>query len=197
MSLPEGIAGALALETVGAALLVALDTSEGMLRFMLGDNAVFRDSNGKDWIGSTLLRIGEVEAAINGIAPGWELSLSYVHDPDAETDPIAAIRQYGVAAIDGRRASLYFQYFGRHEEMFAPIWAPVRLTNRIMRKLTYSFEAENVRTVSLLCEGPYPLRSRPVNGRYTDAEQRRRHDGDPSLEFMPVHGFDEEPLFGL
>lgn len=197
MTIPAEIAEQLSDEAVGAVMLVELDTTEGFLRFMVGENGVFTDANGVKWLGSTLVQIGEVEAAINGIAPSWEMSLSYVHDPERGNDPIAAIREYGVAAIDGRKARLYFQYFGRHEEMYAPIWEPIRLTTRIMRKLSYSLQGEAMRTVSVLCEGPFPLKSRPVNGRYTDADQRRRHGGDPSLEFMPVHGFDDEPLFGL
>lgn len=197
MSFPIEIAEQLAAEAVGAALMVELDTAEGVLRFLFGHDGEFIDVEGNRWIGSTLLRIGDVEQSSNGTAPSWEVSLSYAYDPERGPDPLSVIRQYGVAAIDGRPAHLFFQYFSRHEEMLAPVAAPVRVSRHTMRKLTYSIEGPQTRSVAVTCEGPYPLRSRPANGRYTDADQRRRAGGDPSLEFMPVHGFDDQPLFGL
>lgn len=197
MAIPAEIAARLSDETVGAALLCELDTSEGFIRLLFGDDGVFTDLNGNQWIGSTLLQIGEVERSNSGTAPTWEINLSYVHDPDRGTDPITAIREFGVAAIDGRPAKLYFQYFGKHEEMYAPIWEPILVSTHTMRRLTYNIDGPQTRSVSVTCEGPYPLRSKPVNGRYTDADQRRRENGDPSLEFMPFSSFDEQPLFGL
>lgn len=197
MSIPHEIAERLSDEAVGAALLCELDTSEGFIRLLFGEDGVFTDINGKQWLGSTLLNIGDVERSSNGSAPSWEISLSYVYDPTRGQDLIAAIREFGVAAIDGRPARLYFQYFGKIEEMFAPIHESILISKHTMRRLVYNIEGPQDRTVAVTCEGPYPLRSKPVNGRYTDAEQRRRGNGDTSLRFMPTHGFDDEPLFGL
>lgn len=194
MNIPDEIAQRLSDEAVGAALMLELDTSEGFLRLYRGENGVFRDVNGTDWIGCTLLRMGEVKVSSNATAPTWEAQLSYVHDPDRE-DILSVIREFGVAAIDGRPCSLYFQYFGKLEEMFAPIWEPILFRTLTMRRLIYSYNGPQERSVTLVCEGPFPLRSKPLNGRYTDADQRRRHSGDPSLEFMPTHGFDDQPLF--
>lgn len=195
MNIPEEIAQRLSDEAVGAALLMEMDTSEGFIRLYPGENAIFRDANGVDWIGCSLLRMGEVKVSSNGAAPTWEASLSYVYDPDRE-DLLQAIRDFGVAAIDGRPCRLYFQYFGKLEEMFAPIWQPIKFRTVTMRRLIYTHNGPQERSVTLLCEGPFPLRSRPLNGRYTDADQRRRASGDPSLEFMPTNGFDDQPLFG-
>ena len=194
MNIPEEIAQRLSDEAVGAALMIELDTAEGFVRLYPGENGVFESADGKTWIGCTLLRMGDIKISSNGIAPTWEAQLSYVYDPD-RPDLLAAIREYGVAAIDGRPCRLYFQYFGRLEEVFAPIWNPILIRTVTMRRLVYDFGAQT-RTISLVCEGPFPLRSKPLNGRYTDADQRRRHSGDPSLEFMPTHGFDDQPLFG-
>lgn len=195
MNIPEDIALRLNDEAVGAVLLMEMDTSEGFIRLYPGENGVFRDANGTDWIGCSLLRMGEVKVNTNGQAPTWEATLGYTHDPDRE-DLLQAIRQYGVAAIDGRPCRLYFQYFAQLEEMFAPIWQPILFRTLTMRRLIYSHTGPQERSVTLVCEGPFPLRSRPLNGRYTDADQRRRGSGDPSLEFMPTHGFDDQPLFG-
>lgn len=194
MNIPEPIAQRLNDEVIGAALMIELDTAEGFLRLYLGENGVFHSADGKDWIGCTMLRMGDVKVSSNATAPTWEAQLSYVHDPDRE-DIMATIREYGVAAIDGRPCRLYFQYFGQLEEMFAPIWQPILFRTVKMRRLIYNYAGAE-RSVTLVCEGPFPLRSKPLNGRYTDADQRRRHAGDPSLEFMPTNGFDEQPLFG-
>jgi hypothetical protein len=195
MNIPEEIAQRLSDEAVGAALLLELDTAEGFVRLYPGENGVFRDANGVDWIGCSLLRMGEVKVSMNATAPTWEASLSYVHDP-SRTDILAAIRQYGVAAIDGRKCRLYFQYFGKLEEMFAPIWQPIKFRTNTMRRLIYNYTGPQERSVSLICEGPFPLRSKPINGRYTTSDQQRRFPGDLGLEFAPVHGFDDQPLFG-
>ena len=98
MNIPDEIAQRLSDEAVGAALMLELDTSEGFLRLYRGENGVFRDVNGTDWIGCTLLRMGDVKVSSNATAPTWEAQLSYVHDPDRE-DILSVIREYGVAAI--------------------------------------------------------------------------------------------------
>lgn len=195
MNLPEQIAQSLNDEAVGAALLLELDTAEGFLRLYPGENGVFRDANKTDWIGCSLLRMGEVKISVNGTAPTWEAQLAYPYDPNRQ-DLLEVIRQYGLSAIDGRPCALYFQYFGQLGEMFAPIWQPIKFRTLTMRKLIYAYNGDTERSVTLLCEGPFPLRSRPRNGRYTTADQQRRFPGDLGLEFMPTNGFDDEPLFG-
>lgn len=194
MNIPEPIAQRLNDEVIGAALMIELDTAEGFLRLYLGENGVFRSTDDKEWIGCTMLRMGDVKVSSNATAPTWEAQLSYVHDPERK-DIMVVIREYGVAAIDGRPCRLYFQYFGKLEEMFAPIWQPILFRTVKMRRLIYNYAGAE-RSVTLVCEGPFPLRSKPLHGRYTDADQRRRHAGDPSLEFMPYQGWDDQPLFG-
>ncbi|WP_169194928.1 hypothetical protein [Devosia sp. MC1541] len=196
MSIPAEIAQRLNDEVVGAVILIEIDSSEGFVRLYPGEAGVFESADSKRWIGCTLLRMGAVKLSSNGAAPTWEASLSYVHDPD-RTDLLEVIRNYGVAAINGRKCNLYFQYFGKTEEMYAPIWTPILLRSVTMRRLVYNIVGPSERSVTLICEGPFPLRSKPLNGRYSDADQRRRYPGDPSLEFMPTHGFDDQPLFGL
>lgn len=195
MTIPTEVAQHLNDEAVGAMLLAHLDTTEGDVRLVFGEDGKFTDTNGNAWYGSKLLTIGDIEDSLNGKAPSWELTCSYTVDPDIG-DLVEIVRSYGVDAIDGRPCRLYFQYFGKHEEMYAPIHAPILITRRIMRKLTYTIDGPQTRSVTVTCEGPYPLRSKPVNGRYTDGDQRRRTGGDPSLEFMPYQAWDDEPLFG-
>jgi hypothetical protein len=195
MNIPEEIAQRLNDEAVGAALLLELDTAVGFVRLYPGENDLFTDASGNNWIGCSLLRMGDVKVSSNATAPTWEASLSYVYDPN-RPDILAAIRQFGVAAIDGRKCRLYFQYFGQLEEMYAPIWTPILIRTVTMRRLIYNFVGTHERSVSLVCEGPFPLRSKPINGRYTTSDQQRRFPGDMGLEFAPTHGFDDQPLFG-
>lgn len=196
MTIPSSYASRLADEAVGATLLVEVDTTEGFLRFLKGENGRFTDVNGVEWIGSEMIQIGEVSVPRNGSAPAFEIGVEYTPDPDGG-DLISIIRQYGVAAIEGRKLKVYFQYFGKIEEMFAPIEAPYLLSTHVMRSLKYSVSGPKSRMVAVTCEGPFPLRSKPAHGRYTVTDhQRRTNSSDESLKFWPTNAFGEE-LFGL
>lgn len=197
MTIPPSYAARLADEAVGAAMLIELDTAQGFIRFFKGEDGLFTDTNGVQWIGSSLISLGEISVPRNGAAPSFEIGVSYTPDPDGG-DLISIVRQYGVAAVVGRSLKIYFQYFGGTEEMFAPIEAPYLLATYTMQKLNYSVNGPKQRSVSVVCEGAFPLRSKPANGRYTVADHQRRTDSsDVSLKFMPTNSFDEEPLFGL
>lgn len=63
--------------------LVELDTPDGVFRFLLGTDGIFKDVNGVEWIGSTVLAASSLEASIDGRAPAGELTLTYFQDPEA------------------------------------------------------------------------------------------------------------------
>jgi len=196
MTIPAEIAAQLADEAVGRLILFDIDSTEGHVYLQLGEDGYFDDTNGVRWLGSKMMQMGDVESPRNGEAPAFEVQLSYAYDPDV-TDLVSAVRSYGLSAIDGRKAVLYFQYLAKHEEFFAPIYQPIRVASFTMRKLSYALEGPQTRRITLTCEGSNPLRGRPRSGRYTDADQRRREDGDPSCEFIPTNGWDEQSLFGI
>lgn len=182
---------------IGIIDLVALDTTEGVLRFALGDDGWFTDSSGNRWVGSRLLSCSALEMSIGGTAPAVELTLTFIQDPD-EPDLVAAVKAYGVACIKGRAATFYMQYIGDHPQFFAPVFPPLKLTTRTMLNLDYVFEGPQVRRIVLTVEGPFALQSKPVGGRYNTADHSRRCGyANPSLEFMPTNSTDDEPLFGL
>lgn len=188
-------------EVVGFVDLVELDTSLGEFNFLLGQDGWFKDLNGKNWIGSRLISCSEVEFSINGSAPGVELGLTFIQDPD-EPDLITEIRALGEDLVKGREARFYIQYLENIEQYFHPIYSPQLITKRVMMNLSYFFEGPQIRRISLQVEGPFNLRSRPVGGRYNTDDHSRRLGMppgviNPSLEFMPVHGIDEQSLFGL
>lgn len=188
-------------DIVGVLDLVELDTTEGIFRFLLGDDGSFTDINGNVWIGSKLISCSELEFSINGSAPGIELGLTFIQDPD-QPDVIAEMRELGSAVVKGRPARFYMQYIEATREFFRPAYAPQLLTKRTMMNLAFSFEGPQVRRISLQVEGPFDLRAKPVGGRYNTADHSRRlglAPGviNPSLEFMPIHGIDEQALFGI
>lgn len=195
MSIPAGYD--LRADVVGIIDLVALDTTAGVLRFVIGADGFFTDVNGDKWLGSKLISCSDIEFSINGTAPATELTFSFIQDPDTE-DLIAAVKSYGVAAIKNRDATFYMQYLAAHREFYAPAFAPQALTTRPMMNLDYVYEGPQVRRISLTVEGPFSLRSKAVGGRYnTDDHSRRCGYDNPSLEFMPTSAADDEPLFGL
>jgi hypothetical protein len=199
MSIPASFA--LDAEIVGALILVELDCTDGVdsypLRFVLNDEASFTDTSGNLWWGAKLISIDQLDFSIGGDAPAINIRLSYTVDP-YKTDLITLVRQYGSAAVRYREAKFYLQYIGQHEEIFAAVNAPVLLTTRRMMNLNYFIDGPKSRAVAVGIEGPFDLRSKPVNGRYTDADHKRcTGTSDPSLEFMPTNNSDEQSLFGL
>lgn len=188
-------------DTVGILELVELDTTEGICRFIVNADGFFIDSNGNKWMGSKLISVGEIEYSVNGSAPAVEFSFSFIQDPDAE-DLVSAVRAMGLAAVRGRDASIYIQYIGATREFFKPFYAPQKITVRKMSNIGYAFDGPQIRSLSLTVEGPFNLRSKPVNLRYNTADHSRRLGlapgvVNPSLEFMPNNTFDMQPLFGL
>lgn len=188
-------------ENVGIINLIELDTTVGVFRFLLGDDGWFKDLSGNVWVGSRLISCSEVEFSINGSAPGIELGLTFIQDPD-EPDLISEVRALGNDVIKDREARFLIQYLEATSEFFRPVYQPQLLTRRKMVNLGYSFEGPHIRRISLQVEGPFNLRAKPVGGRYNTADHSRRlglPSGviNPSLEYMPVHGVDEQSLFGL
>lgn len=199
MSIPASFA--LDAEIVGALILVELDCTDGVddypLRFVLNDEASFTDTASNLWWGAKLISIDQLDFSIGGDAPAINITMSYTVDPD-KADLITLIRQYGSAAVRYRSAKFYLQYIGQLDDVFAAVHDPVLLTTRRMMNLNYIVDGPKSRAVAVGIEGPFDLRSKPVNGRYTDADHRRRTGtSDPSLEFMPTNSSDEQSLFGL
>lgn len=186
-------------EIVGCITLVALDTTAGILRLGSGFEGTFVDCNGHSWLGSRLISTSSTEFSINGNAPALTLTFAWVQDPDTE-DLLTIIRnEGGIAAIKGRPAIFYFQYLTKQAEIFAPVHQPVQWFKREMINLVYTLDGPQQRTVSVVCEGDWRLRNRPLSGRYTVIDHARRLGvaSNPSLEFMPTHVVDNQPLFGL
>ena len=184
-------------EIVGYVTLVHLDTTEGVLRFLLGEDGTFTDASGNEWLGSKLLSIGAVELSIGDRVPTTEFSFTYTVDTDGE-DLVSIARGFGLAAIRDRYATFYLQPLAQYEEFFAPTFSLVQIARRRMMQLRYDISGPKDRRVSVILDGPMNLASKPTNGRYTTPDAtRRKGSEDLSHEFMPTNPFDEQSLFGL
>ncbi len=184
-------------EFVGLLLLAELQTQEHTLRFILNDEGKFTDINSNVWLGSKLISMGDVEFSTGGDAPSSQIVLSLGSDPDA-IDVVSEVQQYGVDAVRHRPCNIYVQYLGEIEERYSAIHEPILITSREMYNIRYNFDGPQTRQISITMEGPFNLRSQPINGRYTDEDHRRRSGtGDPSLEFMPVNNFTDVFLGAL
>lgn len=186
-------------EIAGIIELLELETSEGTLRFVVGDDGQFTDMSGNIWTGSKLISLSEIDQSINGTAPTLEASFAFIQDPD-EPDLIEQIKRLGGAAtIKGRTAKVYEQLLTRHEEFFAPASSPELITQRRMENLTFTIDGPQQRTLSVTMEGPFALRSKPSFGVYNTADHATLIgvSENPSLEFMPKDAIDEQAFFGL
>lgn len=183
-------------EVVAAFTLVAIDTPDGVARFMPGIDGIFTDIDGNVWTGSTVLELSELEMSINGAAPGGKAGLSYFQDP-AAPDLVAKIRALGDAYIRGRTLTIYVQPFTDMAQMHAPAIAPIQLARRYMTTLEFQAVGPDVRRISVNFEGPFEDR-RAARRLYYNVADHSRVLGyaNPSLQYMPTVDFQEQKLFG-
>ena len=183
-------------QVVAAVTLVALDTPDGVARFLPGIDGVFTDINGNVWQGSSILELSEIEMSINGSAPSGKAGLSYFQDP-AAPDLIAKIKALGAAYVQGRALTIYVQPFTDLAQFHAPVIAPIQLAQRFMTTLEFQATGAEVRRISVNFEGPFADR-RAARQTYYNVADHSRYLGyaNPSLEYMPTVDYQEEKLFG-
>lgn len=197
-------------EVVGALFLIEVDTVDGPLRFVLEDEMSFVDRNDNVWMGANLVSMSEIEFSIDGTAPGLTLEMSYTTDMPGANELMVKVQAMGLDAVLDRDCKIYIQYLGDATEFFmdaagkvlAGVEEPHLLTTRRIKNIGYRADGPNVRALSISVEGPWSLRSRPINGTYSSADQRRRTADnplgpDPALDVMPTNDYDSQPLFGL
>lgn len=184
--------------------LVKVNTVDGPLHFVLEDEMSFVDVNGTVWTGAGLASISDIEMSINGNAPALTLQMSYSVEEgdDATSNLMARVRQRGLDAVNGLQCEIYIQHLQNHTEFFAATTLPILLTSRTITNVGYNITGPLSRALSISVEGPFNLRSKPINGTFSGADQRRRTADsvlgpDPSLDYMPTNSSDAESLFGL
>lgn len=176
--------------------LVAVDTPDGILRFIIGTDAVFTDLNGDAWYGSQMIGVGNMESAINGVAPEGSITLSFFQDPDAPS-LIDEIKSLGVDYIAGRQIIFYFQPIKSQAEFYAPTIAPLQWAERTMRTLTFAASGALDRTITLGFEASTEFRKAARRAILnTDGHASLIGEANPSLSLIPTTDSTEEKLFG-
>jgi len=176
--------------------LAEMDTPDGAVRFIIGTDGVFADSNGDEWIGSSLIGASGLKSAINGIAPAGSVSLSFFQDPNAP-DLVEQIRDLGLDYIKGRAIRFYTQPIRSQSEYQAPATPPILWLTRIMRTLSVKASGAQDRVITVgfesWAEHRRSARRIMLN---TEGHAILTGSANPSLEFMPTTDTQEESLFG-
>lgn len=183
---------------IGILDLVEIDAPSGVVRFMPGQEGVFRDRSGNAWLGSQLIAVNPLEFPRNGEAPAVELTLSYFQDPDAP-DLITQLRETGDDLLDGRAVRFYRQPLGSHADWVVPQWDPVLVATLTIRGgPSFHLSGPAARRITIQAEGAHEFR-RAVRPRiYTTADHNRLigDTDNPSLGLMPTTARQEEKLYG-
>ncbi len=177
--------------------LCAIDTPDGVFRFLIGVDGVFTDIDGNTWVGSALAQVSELGSAIGGEAPGGSVSLSYFQDPDTP-DLIGQIRTLGLTYVDGRAIRFYVQPIRTMAEFQAPTIAPILRLTRVMREVTTEETGALDRTLILGFEAWSERRDAARRIQLTTEGHKVLLGGvdNPSLSAKPTVDFQEEKLFG-
>jgi len=183
-------------DILGLIGLIEIETPDGTARFMAGIDGVFRDAQGREWIGSQLLQAGELEWSRGGEAPEGMILLSFFQDPDAP-DLIGKVRALGAEYLAGRKVRYYVQPIRSMTDFYAPVLPIILLATRTAGSVTYEMNGDIARRMSLSVEGPMAGR-RAARSRLYTVEDHSRLVGapNPSLQYMPLEPREEEALFG-
>lgn len=176
--------------------LIEIDTPGGPARYMVGADGIFRDIEGRKWVGSQLLQGNELEWSRNGEAPEGEISMSFFQDPDA-SDLIAQVRALGADYVEGRKVRYFVQPIQSMADFYAPRLPMVLFATRTAGSIKYTMNGDVARRLSLSIEGPFAGR-RAARSRFYTVEDHSRLAGspNPSLQYMPLEGREDEALFG-
>lgn len=183
-------------DVIGLLDLVSIDTADGVFRFLLGIDGMFRDLNGDVWTGCQLFESSDLRASIQGEAPQGVLSMTFIPDPD-DGDLVAQIRDLGTDYIKDREVIFWVQPFNSPEELQAPVMPPLRWLTRRATHVEFDLSGALERRISLNIEGPFTGRNTAPGLQYTVADHARLIGAaNSSLRFMPTDTFQEQKLFG-
>ena len=176
--------------------LCALDTPDGTIRLMIGQDGQFTDLDGNVWTGSQLVGLSSLQSAIDGIAPAGSLTLSFFQDPDAPA-LISQIRELGADYVNGYAIRFYVQPLNSFADFYAPTIAPLMHTTRVMRTVSFAATGAQDRSISVSFEAwSADRRSARRLIMNTEGHAALIGEANPSLEFMPTSDWQEEKLFG-
>jgi hypothetical protein len=183
-------------EVVGRLILAEVCVPDGPFRFIIGSDALFRDVDGNEWVGSVAVQFSGLDLAPNGRASEGSVTLAFQQDPD-EPDLLRQIKDLGPSYVNGHNIRFYRQAIETHGEFYKAKRAPELWTSRIMRTINYHYGEDRDRQISLTFEGPFERR-RTSRGLImsTTAHARLIGEANDSLKYAPTNTHDEEKLWG-
>lgn len=180
--------------------LVSIDTPDGLARFVLGGDGIFRDFAGHVWWGSSLIAATDLELSIGGTAPSGSLTLSYSQDTSAGAPGLMAqVRSLGADYVRGRAVTFLVQPLQSIEEFHAPTLAPIPMAVRAASFISFEIDGPQRRAITLGIEGPFSGRNEARGFVYNTADHARLiGSANPSLQFMPTDLYQrpDERVFG-
>lgn len=183
-------------EVLGVLHLVEITTLDGPFRFMLGVDGEFKDTNGRTWLGSTILAAGERTMMVGDEAPRGSLSMTFIQDPSMP-DVVTQIKALGVDYVYGLPIKFWVQPFAKHEEAVAPVEAPRLMMTRKATGITFDIEGPARRVITLSYEGVGASGNQQLRRVYNTADHSRLVGAqNPSLQYIPQAAENDEPLFG-
>lgn len=186
-------------EVAGLIDLVEIDAVSGIARFIIGHDGVFRDALGREWYGSQVIGCTGYDWSRGSSADEGALTMSYFQDPAAGS-LIEDLRASGDAEIAGRAVRFYLQPILSMPDFHAPRVPPVLIASKWARAIGFAAEGDTVRQLTLHFEGAMQNRRRRRGFFYTVSDHNRvlgsPEPPNPSLEFVPIDGRTDEPLFG-
>lgn len=186
-------------EVVGCLTLANVNTPDGDFGFMIGIDGKFVDIDGKEWWGTTLIDMPEIEMPLNGTAPAGQATLAWFDDPtqrDPEFSLIAEIKALGADYIRGRALTFYVQPLTAQAQFWAPVIAPIPFAQVRMQSVGFGLEGPTGRSITLVWEGAFAGRNTARNWFYTTQDHARLVGGaNPSLTYVPMDGRQPEKLF--
>ncbi|MDO6587697.1 hypothetical protein Q4543_19480 [Salipiger sp. 1_MG-2023] len=183
-------------DRIGILDLMSIDTADGVVRLIIGTDAVFTDTLGRKWYGSQMFSVESMESAINGVAPAGTATLAYFQDPAAGS-LITSLREQGADYIDGENVDFFVQPLCHMGEFYRPSIAPLQWCRRTARTLTFSLSGAVERSISMgfeaWSEGRRTARRIAIN---TEGHATLLGGvANPSLEFKPSTDFQRNPMF--
>lgn len=181
--------------------LANINTPDGDFGFILGRDGKFVDINGKEWWGSTLIDVPELEMSIDGVAPAGSLTMSWFQDPTQREDPenpglVDQIMALGSDYISGRALTIYIQPMTDRAQLWAPVLAPIQVTELEMRSIAFAMNGPAGRSLTLTWEGAFRGRNSARGLYYTTTDHAKlTGSANPSLTYAPMDNRQPEKLF--
>ena len=144
------------------------------------------ESGGHVWQGiGDMISISDLPASYGPSADQITLTLQ------GATQEMLALAKAASSRVYGRDITVYQQFFSvTPVDSTAQPWSPLgpafALYSGRMDQMTYK-ASEVTRAIELTAEGLFTNRNAPPNGRWTDADQKRRHPGDRGCDRMHLY----------